>query len=717
MRRYLGLTGLILMAFLAGPSSAPVPIGPLRAVAQSAGVTVSSIVEATDQGASSTTEADANSEQEKAVQAKAEVSTAEVSDTDEEAKSGSEKSEQGSAQEDKAEADDAEDDDSADDDSEDDDSADDDSADDGETESDNESADDEDDPQDEESAGAKKVRSVTVVTFGLAGSLSEAVSPPGLFGELQRSLRQTIERLDRAAEDDEVSAVVLRIRNPSIGRGKLHELRQAVTRLRRSGKQVHADLQFATPADYLLACACDRIVMPESGNLFLPGVRAEVMFYKNLFEKLGVQAEMLQVGDYKGAAEPYTRTEMSEAFRRQYELVVDDLYDQMVDMIATDRNLNRDAVKQSVDRGLFSAQQAKDAGLIDLVAYEDESRRELGKSLSADTLRIVRNYGRKQVDTDFSGMSGMFKFFELLSGSTGSKRASRTKKIAVVYAVGAIMPGRSQAGLWGGQTLGSDTIVAALAEAEADESVAGIVLRIDSPGGSALASDMIWRQVRQCKKPVVASMGDIAASGGYYIAMGCDKIVAEPGTLTGSIGVVGGKIAISGLMDKAGLTTDVISRGKNSGLFSSSEPFTDSEREVMRDSMLSVYDQFTRKAAEGRGMDLERLKELAGGRIWTGQQAKQKGLVDELGTLETAVQLSRQLANIADGDEVDLMILPKSKSFIEQLIEGPDAEAESPDLISRLVPHGSQEAAALWQSYQLLQEPFLMWLPYQINIR
>ncbi len=565
--------------------------------------------------------------------------------------------------------------------------------------------------------GVKAARSVTVVSLGLAGGLSEAVAPPGLFGELQRNLRQTIERLDRAAADEDVSAVVLRIRNPSIGRGRLNELRQAIQRMRRGGKQVYADLQFAMPADYLLACACDRIIMPESGNLMLPGVRAEVMFYKQLFDKIGIQADMLQVGDFKGAAEPYTRSGMSEAFRRQYELVIDDLFDQMVDTIATDRNMKRDDVEKAIDQGLFTASQAKDAGLIDFVAYEDESHRELEKSLAADSLEIVRNYGRKKVDTDFSGMSGMFKFFELLSGSTSKNGGSRAEKIAVVYAVGAIVTGSSQSDLFGSQTLGGDTLVSAIRDAEKDDAVAGIVLRIDSPGGSALASDLIWRQVRECKKPIVASMGDIAASGGYYIAMGCDKIVAEPGTLTGSIGVVGGKLATSGLMDKVGLTTDVISRGKNSGLFSSRQPFSESERAAFRTSMEAIYDQFTRKAAEGRGMELDRLKELAGGRIWTGQQAQQKGLVDELGTIDHAIELTRRMAGIADSDDVDLIILPKPKTFLEQLLEGPEGDVYSSRLLKQLLPVAGDEAAMVWQAGQLMQEHFLLWLPYHVSIR
>ena len=201
----------------------------------------------------------------------------------------------------------------------------------------------------------------------------------------------------------------------------------------------------------------------------------------------------------------------------------------------------------------MTAKQAAEVGLIDQVAYEDESPSPPGESLQADELKIVRNYGRKKVDTDFSGMTGMFKFIELLTGGESKGRTTKQKKIAVVYAVGAIMTGRSQADLVRWADAGQRHDRRGLAEAEADRSVAGIVLRIDSPGGSALASDLIWHQVRKCKKPIVASMGDIAASGGYYIAMGCDKIVAEPGTLTGSIGVVGGKIAMGGLMDKVGV--------------------------------------------------------------------------------------------------------------------------------------------------------------------
>jgi protease-4 len=378
--------------------------------------------------------------------------------------------------------------------------------------------------------------------------------------------------------------------------------------------------------------------------------------------------------------------------------------------------LNRADVEAIIDQGLLTAEDAKKAGFIDEVAYEDQIRQSLGKTLQADVLRVVRDYGQKKVDTDFSGMTGMFKLIELMAGGKTSTRESRQEKIAVIYAVGAIMSGRSQTDLFGSQTLGCDTIIEALQTAESDDTVAGIVLRIDSPGGSALASDLIWRQIQNSKKPIVASMGDIAASGGYYIAMGCDEIVAEPGTLTGSIGVVGGKIALGGLMNKVGVTTDVISRGKNSGIFSTAERFSDSEREAFRKSMEVVYDQFTRKAAEGRGMEVERLKELAGGRVWTGRQAQQKGLVDSLGTLDHAVARVRQLAEIPESEETEMMVLPKPRTFFEQLFEGPEANLNAAKLPHQLLPLLGQHAADVQMAYRLFQEPMLMWLPYRVTI-
>ncbi len=562
------------------------------------------------------------------------------------------------------------------------------------------------------------------VVLPIRGVLSEGAAPGGLFGELMPSVRQTIERLDRAAKDDEVAAVVLRIRSPVLGRAKLAEMRRAIRRLRAAGKTVWADLQFAMPADYLLACGCDEIILPESGMLLVPGVRAEVTFYKGLLDKLGLQAEMLQVGPFKGAAEPMTRTAMSDAFRQQYELVVDDLFDQMVDTIALERGLQRERVRQLIDQGLFTPQQALDSKLIDRVAYADQYHQALQESLHADALELVAGYGRKRIDTDFSGVMGMMKFMELLTGGRAKQGATGGKKIAVVNAVGTIVPGRSQTDLFGGSSVGSHTIVAALKQAEQDEAVAAVVLRIDSPGGSALASDLIWRQVSQMEKPIVASMGDMAASGGYYIAMGCDCIYADAGTLTGSIGVVGGKIATRGLYEKLGITTQVIGRGRNSGMFSSGEPFSETERAAFTASMQETYRQFTTKAAQGRNMDLAKLQRLAGGRLWTGRQAQARGLVDQIGGLDDAVRKAATLAGLDGATSPALLVLPPARSFFQQLLETPEAELRVMRLLEpqtrSLGPHLQaslrRAGSVAVEIQQLFREPVLLWLPYDVRI-
>ncbi|HYW80629.1 MAG TPA: S49 family peptidase, partial [Thermoguttaceae bacterium] len=368
----------------------------------------------------------------------------------------------------------------------------------------------------EQKTPAKKV---DVVQIRLRGGYPEGPTSMDLFGEMQASLAATIQKIDQAAEDDEVAALWLDIEGVSTGRGKIHELRSAIARFRKTGKPAYAQLTSAETGSYLLAAACDEIVMPPSGMLIVPGVRAEVTFYKGLFDKLGVEFDMLQMGQYKGAAEPYTRTEMSPAMRESLEGVLDDTYENMATTIAADRKLDVDKVKELLDQGLFTAEAAQQAGLVDQVAYADALQKSMAKKLQADEVNLVTDYRKKKVDTDFSGMSGMFKFMELMMGGSPTKSSDTKTKIAVVYAVGPIMLGSSSTDMLGSSSLGSTTLIAALRKAADDPKVAAIVLRIDSPGGSAVASDLIWRETVRIEKPIIASMGDVAGSGGYYIAM------------------------------------------------------------------------------------------------------------------------------------------------------------------------------------------------------
>jgi protease-4 len=538
---------------------------------------------------------------------------------------------------------------------------------------------DEDSPK--KSKKDKDKESPVVAHIRLTGDLDETpTAADPLFGNSSESFRTKLDRLAKAKSDANVKAVVLQLDDLKIGWGKVDELRKAIANVRGGGKKVHAYFESADPKSLLTALACDRIGMPEGGEVMLHGIRAEITFYKDFFEKIHLQADFLQMGDYKGAAEPFMRSSMSPQFRKQFESVIDDFFEKsLVETLVKSRpekNWTAEQVKKWIDEGAFTAKRAKELGLIDTIAYEDQFADQAKAETNAEDAKVVRNYAKdKPDDIDFGNPFALFKLL-----APPKAKTSKKPKIAVIYAVGEIVNGRGTVGLFGGDSVvGSTTMVEAIREAEKDETVKAIVLRVDSPGGSALASDLIWKELVGCKKPVVASMGDVAASGGYYISMAAKKIYAEPGTLTGSIGVVGGKIVTGGLFNWLGMKTEVIARGANSGLESSEKPWTEAERAVMTRLMQEVYDQFLDKTILGRtkagvDMDKEKLLTLAGGRIWTGRQAKANGLVDELGTLDDAVAAAKKLAG-HEGKDLELLTLPRPRSIIEKISDaGADAK-------------------------------------------
>ncbi|MBN2577477.1 MAG: signal peptide peptidase SppA [Pirellulales bacterium] len=563
----------------------------------------------------------------------------------------------------------------------------------------------------------KKPETLTtnVVRFALRGEYPEGPKEPGLFGDLKPSLTALVERLDAAAKDKDVAAVWLEIGEVELGRGKLFELRQAIGRVRKAKKPVYAGLTSASTGQYLAASACDEIWMPECGILIIPGVRMEVTFFKGLLEKVGLEFDVLQMGKYKGAGEPFTRHNMSKPLRESYDAVADDVYAHLVGSIVADRKLKDYKVKTLIDEGLFTARAAHDAGLIDRIYYPDEFEETLKKKLGAEQLRVVTDYLRKKPDTDFSGIGGLVKFVQLLSGKEPGKKADSRKKIAVVYAVGPIMEGKSQSDIFGGSTLGSTTMVEALKKAAEDPKVLAVVMRVDSPGGSAVASDLIWRESLRlkAKKPFIVSMSDVAGSGGYYIAMGAQKIYATPDTITGSIGVIGGKFVTKGLYEKLGLGKEIISRGANSGAFSTAAPFSPDERKVMTRLLEEIYRQFVGKAAKGRKMSYEKLEKLAQGRIYTGQTAKRLGLIDEIGTLHDAVAAAKVAAGLKPDAEVEILTLPRPRSIFEQLFGDPAADTD----LDSLLP----DAVRLLRQTKLLRkifaQPAALWIPYQVEIK
>jgi protease-4 len=566
---------------------------------------------------------------------------------------------------------------------------------------------------------------VSLAHIKLSGSLDE--SPPSadpLFGGMSENFKSKLDRIKKARKDPAIQGLYLQLDGLGIGWAKVDELSRTLADFRKSGKKVFAYLDGGSAKDYLVALACDEVCLPESGWLMLTGLRAEVSFYKDLFEKIGVKADMLQMGDFKAAAEPYTRNSMSEPARKQLTSVIDDYYERsLVERIVrqrADHKLTAEQVKKLIDDGPHTARSALKAGLIDRVAYTDDYRAALKKQLKADQLKIVKDYGKdRKEDLDFSNPFAILKML-----APPKTKESKNPKIAVIYAVGVITTGKSAEGLFGAETVGSTTMIQAIRQAEKDDTVKAIVLRVDSPGGSALASDLIWHELKNSKKPVVASMSDVAASGGYYISMAAKKIYADPGTLTGSIGVVGGKLALGGSFNKVGIKTEIISRGANSGILSTEKPFSESERKTMTGLMRDIYDQFLDKALEGRknaGKKMTRkdLVNLAGGRIWTGRQAKENGLIDELGSLDDAIAAARKLTDLPADKEPELLLLPKSRSFLDTLIEdklGGRVPAMQMRQLLRDVPELQRKLRSLDCMLQLRGEPVWMTLPYHIEM-
>jgi protease-4 len=525
-------------------------------------------------------------------------------------------------------------------------------------------------------AADEKPAPPVIAHLKLSGAMDEAPSPADpLMGGAGENLKSKLDRIRKAKNDPKVLALYLEIGDLGIGFGKLAELQRTLADFRSSGKKTYAYFEDAGAIEYLAAVGGDTIAMPESGTLMLTGLRASVTFYKDMLDLLRVKADVLKIGDYKGAVEPFTRNSLSKENQEQIESMLDDHFkhDLVAGIVAgrPAKKWNAEAVKKLIDEGPFTAKRATELGLVDRLAYTDAFEEFIRKDVKEDKAQIVRDYAKpKSTDID---LSNPFAFLKLLSPP--KPKESKEPKIAVIYAVGAIETGKGGSNPLLGESVGSTTIIEAIRQAENDSTVKAIVLRVDSPGGSALASDLIWNELVRCKKPVVASMGDVAASGGYYISMGCRKIFAEPGTTTGSIGVFGLKLVTGGLTDWAGMKTVSLQRGKNAGIIATDRPYNESERAAMTAIIRDVYEKFIDKALAGRKkagveIDRDRLLSLAGGRVWTGRQAKDRGLVDELGTLDDAIAETKKQAGIDPNKTMELLILPKPTSFLDRLMDG-----------------------------------------------
>jgi protease-4 len=542
------------------------------------------------------------------------------------------------------------------------------------------------------------------------------------------TLRELTARIRKAASDGKIDGLLLTLGNPSMGMAQAEELREAIASFRKAGKKVYVYTEAADLKDYVVASAADQIAVMPSGSLDLHGMAMELMYMRGLLDKLGLEADVIKMGKFKGAMEPLTDRKPSEATLEAMNLMLDDMYNAAVGHIAAGRNMTAEQVKKLIDEGPFTAEEALARKLVDKVTYLENFKQEL-KQDAGGNLTVLENYGvtKKELDLNFDNPFALLKLFsELMNPKQAAK--DNSPKIAVVYAEGPITSGESAQSLMGGSSLGSDTFNKAIKAAREDASVKAVIVRIDSPGGSALASEAMWREIQATAKvkPVIASMGNVAASGGYYIASAASVIVAEPTTITGSIGVIGGKIVMKGAYEKLDIGVTRLQRGANAGIYSSSEKWTDGERAVIERHMKTIYDVFLDRVAAGRNKDRDSIHKLAQGRVWSGAAAKERGLVDELGGLEKAVSLAADTAGIRD---YKIEVLPKPKNLFDVLFEGmgPNARtkvaaaaAGSGELrtLRAVLPGASKPVERLIDILHLMErEKVLMVMPFAVEVK
>ena len=473
--------------------------------------------------------------------------------------------------------------------------------------------------------------------------------------------------LRKAAADTRIKAVVLEPSDPQVGWGKLQELRADLENFKKSGKPLYAYLKSPNARDYYLATAASRIYMEPENLLNLKGLRFELMYFRHTLDKLGVQMEVEHAGKYKDFGDMFTRSSMSPETREVLTSVLDDMYANLIDTLAKGRNKTPAEIRATLDDGPFLSSQALAKGLVDEIRFEDEMYGELKSALKDGDIRKVQSRDYVKASVPAAGLEGKHH-------------------IAFVAAEGDITRGdpdeNSESGIQ------SEHLDRTLHRIENDSSIEAVIVRINSPGGESDASDEIWRAMNMLsrKKPMVISMSDDAASGGYYMAMTGDPLVAYPGTLTGSIGVVFGKPVLHGLYDKLGIDKEILSRGKFARIDSDYEPLTEEGRQKLREGIDDEYRTFVTKVAQARKRKFEEIEPIAQGRVWLGDQARGNGLVDELGGIDRAIELVKQRAKIPASDGVMLMVYPPKRSILEVLMSSQNPEAAIDAKIAALAP-------------------------------
>ncbi len=527
------------------------------------------------------------------------------------------------------------------------------------------------------------------VELRLSGEIVEENSRMGIFGKTKPTLMELLELIRRAKDDKSVRGMLLRIESPNCGISKVQEIRDALLDFKTSGKSVIAFMEEGGNKEYYLATAADKLVMLPTGYLALNGLEANVTFIKGTLEKLGIVADMEHIGDYKSASDLLTRTSMSPAHREVVNSLLDDEYDQITQEIAQQRGWTREETKSKIDAGPFTASEAKKADLVDTLLFYDQMDDLIKHTQGIKPRKLAHQAYRNRHYYEYSW--------------------SIPPRIAVIFATGMIGSGESGKNFLLGDYMGSETIARSIQKAREDRSIKAIVFRVDSPGGSGIASDVILREIIRTKgvKPFIVSMSDVAGSGGYWISCAADTIISMPTTYTGSIGVISGKFSFQGLYEKIGLNIETVKRGKHADIYSTSHPFSDEEREMVQKQIKEFYADFVRKVAQGRRMSEARVDSLGQGRVWTGRQAQQNGLVDLLGGLKLALAIAKEKAGLSENSEVEIVSFPERKFSFD--FGSGSMFSSSSDLKSIL--------EGLKKNDILGDENILLLMPYRIDIK
>lgn len=513
-----------------------------------------------------------------------------------------------------------------------------------------------------------------VLVLSVQGDLEEISTNPfdSLFSE-PVTVRSLTDALRAAKTDPRITGVLLKpVQAPALW-GKVQELREALLDFKSSGKPLVALLEFAGDREYVLASAASRVVLVPPGQLNLTGLASYQVFLRGTFDKIGAQPDLLHIGEYKTAVNTFTETGFTPAHREMTESLNHDAFEQLIGAVAASRKKSVEDVRALIDQGPMLPDAALRNGLVDDVAYIDE----IGKT---------------------SGLGDRFTELPLeqyLTVVPATRVSLSAPRVAVIYAIGTIVSGNGGTGATGTE-VGSDKLTEYIRDVRNDDSIKAVVLRVDSPGGSTVASDVIWRELMllRARKPLVVSMSDLAASGGYYIAMPGHVIVAQPGTLTGSIGIFSGKFVTGGTYNKLGMNIEAVSEGKYAEMYSPNRVFNDAERAKIEEQMQAFYDQFVEKVAESRSSTPEKIDAIAQGRVWTGRQARERGLVDELGGLPRALAIAQQRAGIGKDVAVQVVTYPPKPSVLDALTSLGGAPGMRASLAEALLSQQDREALA-----------------------